>query len=532
MTRGNRFVRGAAVLAGAGLVSKVLGSVYTIFLQNIIGDRGLGLYQMAYPIYATLVILATAGLPVAVSKFVAERAAVDDAAGASRVFRVSAAIMGAIGAAGFCLLFFGAERYAAFVGNPDAALALRAVAPAMLLVPVMSVARGYFQGFQEMMPTAASQVAEQTVRVITIISLSWWMMVQWHSPEWAAAGAAFGAVTGALAGCAVLWRDMTRGPMIWGWGSRGDSGLDSRWGKDMVLYALPVSLGALAVPLINNVDALTVVNSLKAAGLSSGVATEMFGWLSGRAFKLMILPATFAGAVAVALLPSLTSAMTRRDLKAANHQVELGLRLTLWLSLPASIGLILLAAPVDRMLFRDTSGLAAIQITSLAMVFSSLQVTASSILQSVGRPWAPVWHLAVAVAAKGILNVLWVPRWGIEGAAAATVVAYAVAALLNIVTVMSSTGLVLHVRQLFWRPLVASIGMAAVVALVLQTLGGETGANRWESAMVALSAVVLGGIAYFVLLLIVGGFSRGELESLPRVGPVLARVGTRFGWLK
>ncbi|HHY65806.1 MAG TPA: oligosaccharide flippase family protein, partial [Alicyclobacillus sp.] len=214
MTRGNRFVRGAAVLAGAGLVSKVLGSVYTIFLQNIIGDRGLGLYQMAYPIYATLVILATAGLPVAVSKFVAERAAVDDAAGASRVFRVSAAIMGAIGAAGFCLLFFGAERYAAFVGNPDAALALRAVAPAMLLVPVMSVARGYFQGFQEMMPTAASQVAEQTVRVITIISLSWWMMVQWRSPEWAAAGAAFGAVTGALAGCAVLWRDMTRGPMI------------------------------------------------------------------------------------------------------------------------------------------------------------------------------------------------------------------------------------------------------------------------------------------------------------------------------
>ncbi|MDI3256768.1 MAG: oligosaccharide flippase family protein [Kyrpidia sp.] len=532
MARGNRFVRGAAILAGAGMVSKVLGSVYTIVLQNIIGDRGLGLYNMAYPIYATLVILATAGLPVAVSKFVAERSAVGDRAGAGHVLWVSAVIMGAIGAAGFCLLFFGAEPYAALVGNPDAAWAVRAVSPAMLLVPVMSVIRGYFQGFQDMTPTAVSQVTEQAVRVTTIIGLAWWIMRSGGSPEWAAAGAAFGAVTGAAAGCAVLWWRMARSGILTRAAGAGGGNLERGWGRDLMLYALPVSFGALAVPLINNMDALTVVNSLKMAGLSSHTATEMFGWLSGRAFKLMILPATLAGAVAVALLPSVATAVTRRDWRTANRQVELGLRLTVWLSFPAAVGLILIAEPVDRMLFRDTSGVTAIQITALAMVFSSVQVTASSILQSVGRPWAPVWHLGLAVALKGVLNLLWVPRWGIDGAAAATVAAYGTAAALNVWTVMASTGLVLRIRQLFWRPLIASLGMAAAVELVATPLGAATGDGRWGSAVVTLASVGLGGFTYCLLLLIVGGFTRGELEAVPRVGPVLARVGARFGWLK
>ncbi|MBX6395127.1 MAG: polysaccharide biosynthesis protein [Alicyclobacillaceae bacterium] len=531
MARGNRFVRGAAILAVAGAISKVLGSVYTIVLQNIIGDRGLGLYQMAYPIYATLVILATAGLPVAVSKFVAERVATGDMDGARRVLVVSSVIMGVIGAACFCLLFFGADAYARLVGDADAGWAVRAVAPAMLLVPVMSVVRGYFQGFEDMTPTAVSQVAEQAVRVTTIIFLALWIMATWRSPEWAAAGAAFGAVTGAVAGCAVLWWWMCRRSVLFRPGRRG-SAADPGWGRELLMYAIPVSLGALAVPLIQNIDALTVVNALKEAGVSQQTATEMFGWLSGRAFKLMILPATFANAVAVALLPSVTAAVARRDWRRANSQVELGLRLTVWIALPASVGLILIAGPVDQMLFKDTSGVGAIQIIALATVFSSVQVTASSILQSVGRPWAAVRHLALAALLKVVLNILWVPAWGIEGAAAATVVAYGTAAVLNVWTVMAATGLVLRLRQVFWRPLVAAAGMAAAVELVMAPLQAAAGEGRLGAALVSILAVGLGIVVYILFLLIVGGFTRGELEAVPHVGPVLARVGQRFGWLK
>lgn len=531
MTRVNRFIRGAAVLTVAGILSKILGSVYTIVLQNIIGDRGMGLYQMAYPIYAALVILATAGLPVAVSKFVAERVARGDLAGARKVFRASAAAMGAVGVGCFALLFFGADEYARLVGDPEAVWAVRAVAPAMLLVPVMSVVRGYFQGFEMMEPTAASQVVEQGVRVATIVAAALWIMAVWNSPAWAAMGAAFGAVTGAAAGCAVLlW--WVRRHAAWFWGRDRVARLEPGWARELLNYAVPVSLGALAVPLINNIDALTVVNALKQAGVPQGTATEMYGWLTGRAFKLMILPAALANAVAVALLPSIASSIAARDWRGANAQAELGIRLTVWLALPASVGLILLAGPVDRMLFRDEAGVRAIQITAAATVFSSLQVTVSSVLQSIGRPWAPVRHLAVGAAVKWLLNLWWVPRWGIEGAAAATVAGYAAAAVLNLWSAAWNTGIVLRLKRLFWHPLVASAGMAAAIGLVLDPVGAAAGEGRIGAAVTALTGVLLGMAVYGSLLLVVGGFSRGELEAIPRVGPALARVGVRLGWVK
>ncbi|MGZ4164214.1 MAG: oligosaccharide flippase family protein, partial [Tumebacillaceae bacterium] len=130
MTERNLFLRGALILGLAGILSKVLGSVYTIFLQNIIGDRGIGLYQMAYPIYSTLLILSTAGFPVAVSKFVAEHIALGDYIGAKKVFRVSTVLLAMTGVAFFLLLFFGADQFAELFGDQDATYAIRMIAPA------------------------------------------------------------------------------------------------------------------------------------------------------------------------------------------------------------------------------------------------------------------------------------------------------------------------------------------------------------------------------------------------------------------
>ena len=158
MTERNMFLRGALILGLAGIFSKLLGSVYTIFLQNIIGDRGIGLYQMAYPIYSTLLILSTAGFPVAVSKFVAEHIALGDFTGAKKVFRVSFFLLFFSGLGFFLLLFYGAEMFAVWFGDRDAMYAIKLIAPALLSVPIMSAIRGYFQGWQRMEPTATSHV--------------------------------------------------------------------------------------------------------------------------------------------------------------------------------------------------------------------------------------------------------------------------------------------------------------------------------------------------------------------------------------
>jgi Membrane protein involved in the export of O-antigen and teichoic acid len=205
VTSHKRFLQGAAILAAASLISKILGVFYRVPYKAITGDVGLYAYAQVYPIYSTLLILATAGFPIAVSKIVAEKLAVGDVAGARRVFHVAAAFLSATGVACFALLFFGAPLIAALMGDPQLTMPIRMVSTALLVVPVMAAIRGYFQGQQNMMPTGVSQVLEQLVRIATILVLAIWAMETGRGVYAAASGALFGSFTGALAGWPSCW---------------------------------------------------------------------------------------------------------------------------------------------------------------------------------------------------------------------------------------------------------------------------------------------------------------------------------------
>jgi stage V sporulation protein B len=535
MSDRNRFIRGAFVLALAGMISKVFGSVYTIFLQNLIGDRGLGLYQMAYPIYSTLLLLSTAGFPIAVSKFVAEHIAVGDYRGAKNVFRISAVLLMITGIVFFVLLFFAAPLFASFFGDASSTYAIRAIAPALLIVPVMSAIRGYFQGWQEMNPTAVSQVVEQLVRVTTILVAATLLLP--YGVEYAAAGAAFGAVTGAIASFLVLMG------FVWRWRPyfRHDVRMPNRvqpagtWtiAKRLCWYALPISLGAMVVPLMNNVDVFTVVNLLKDNGYTQEQATEMFGLLSGRAFKLMMLPSTFATAIGAAVMPAISAALALGNRQLVENRIELALRLTMLIALPAAVGLALLAEPIDIMLFKDSEGVQAITVISVATLVSSLQVITSAILQGMGIVYLPVRNLLIGGVFKLLLNDLLVPLWGIEGAAMSTVISYFVATLLNLWEVYRRTGMVFDMKLLLWRPLLATFFMA-VTAYAVERQSFPYLSHLWSAGRMAYAATVLLSIAaaavvYGVSLLVTGSLSKEDLSSIPRIGPLAMRI---FRWLR
>lgn len=543
MGEGNAFIRGAFLLALAGFISKILGSVYTIFLQNLIGDRGLGLYQMAYPVYSTLLLLSTAGIPLAVSKFVAERAALGDQHGARRVFHVSWLLLFLIGIVFFLLLFLGADHFARLFGDPASAYAIRAIAPALLLVPVTSAIRGYFQGWQEMGPTAVSQVIEQFVRVGTILVAA--VILLPYGEAYAAAGAAFGAVTGAVASflllIAYMWkrRFLFRldGPLVMPRANltakaeeKQEQGKGtSFWfiAKQLCWYALPISLGAMIVPLMNNIDVFTVVNLLKEQGYSQEQATEMFGLLTGRAFKLMLLPSTFATAIGAAVLPAISAAMALQNQRLVYRRMDLAIRLTMLISLPAAVGLALLAGPIDIALFKDEAGAGAIAMISLATLFSAMLVTTTAILQGIGIVYLPVLHLLIGGALKIACNVWLVPRWGIEGAALSTVLAYGVAMGLNMWKVYRSTGVILHVRQLIWRPLLATFVMAVVAYGVMGKSFSfflPMFSARLACAAAVCVTVIVAGWVYGFALLLTGSLTRRDLYAIPRVGPAAVRV--------
>ena len=530
------FVHGAMLLAAAAVVSKLLGSVYTIVLQNIIGDHGMGLFQMAYPIYATLLAIATAGFPVAISKLVAERLALSDSAGASRIFKVAMVLLTAGGVATFCVLFFGADLWAKVAGDQSAAPVIRAIAPALLVVPVMSVIRGYFQGYQWMEPTAFSQVIEQFIRVATILGLAIWFMNRGLGQSAAAAGAAFGAVTGALAGFLSLmyfWSnhrsDRDEGP-----GATRPRASTAALSKQLLYYAFPISLGALVVPLMNNVDVITVVNLLKSAGVSQQAATTDFGLLSGRAFKLMMLPTTLAAGIGIAVMPAVSEAFTLGFRRLVASRIDMAIRLTMMLALPASVGLALLAKPVDMTLFKDDAGTLTIRVMALATVFASVQTTVAAVLQGAGWVYLPVVNLLFAGVVKLVSNLYLVPRFGIQGAAAATVLSYAAATFLNFWAMRRTLG----ERMQWWRwvlqPALATFVMSSVIfALLKQWERWSTCAgSRVETALVTAILVGVGMVVYAVALLATGALSEREVRSVPKVGPQLVLWFQRLGLLK
>ena len=199
----NKFLKGAAILGIAGIIVKVMGVFFRIPLTNWVGADGISYYSSVYPIYTFFLILSTAGIPVAVSRMVSERIAVSNYGGAHKVFHTALWFLSLLGFVTFAIVYFGAGFIESHVlKNEGTMMALQAIAPALFIVPVMSAYRGYFQGRQNMNPTAISQLAEQFFRVVVGLALAYYLIPSGY--EAVSAGATFGCTAGAVAGLAVV----------------------------------------------------------------------------------------------------------------------------------------------------------------------------------------------------------------------------------------------------------------------------------------------------------------------------------------
>ncbi|HCJ91529.1 MAG TPA: polysaccharide biosynthesis protein, partial [Acidaminococcaceae bacterium] len=249
----DKFLKGALVLTIAGLLVKVLGSVNRILLSRMLGGEGIGLYQMAYPVYLLMLSICSAGVPVAVSIIVAEKVAKEDYAGAHRIFKVTMRLMGAFGLL-FALTLYGLAGVlvqSGIIRDPRVYPALLVLTPAVFFSSILASFRGYFQGYQMMVPPAVSQILEQFVRVMTMILLAWWMLP--YGLTWAAAGAAFGAVPGGLTGLIVLtffyrkaarqWQEKIKTQV------RQAAESTRQIAKRLILLAIPSSCANLLIPV-------------------------------------------------------------------------------------------------------------------------------------------------------------------------------------------------------------------------------------------------------------------------------------------
>lgn len=421
---GSSFLKGALILSAAAFISKLLGVFYVIPLKHLAGDEGLALYQAVFPIYNTLLILSVSGIPIALSKLISEKVSTGQLGEVAPITKSAIRSMIVVALVGFVALFTGSKTIAFWIGDLRTTLSIQAIAYAMLLVPFVAVLRGYFYGFQLMQLSAVSQVIEQFARVFTMIFLVYWFLKAEETMEVVASGAAFSSVAGVSVAFAILivgyLRHRTKG--------QARTQKNSGYLKKILAIAIPVSLSTLMIPVLGMVDSLTIINMLKTSGEMASQATKEFGVYS-RGVPIVQFAAFYATGLSVAVVPALSSARTNAE---KDTQIRNTLKISLLIGIPASLGMMMIAQPLNVLFYGDGQGSNALAVLAVSTLFLSLAVSASGILQGLGKAGWPAIFLAVGIVVKVVFNLWLTPLYGILGAAYSTVITYALIALLSL----------------------------------------------------------------------------------------------------
>lgn len=527
----NKFLKGTLILTVSSIVVKVIGSLNWIILSRVLGGEGIGLYQMGFPIYLMAITLSSAGIPVAISIITAEKLAQKDFLGAKRVFNVSLRLLFVTGLVFASALFFGAHWLIDnhWIRDSRAYYSIIALAPAVFFVTFLASFRGYLQGWQIMTPTAASEIVEQLMRVVTMIVFA--NMFMPHGLAYAAGGASMGAGVGAF--CALL-------VLMWFYGRlkqklkadlQQQNLLATRESARAIIsrllrLALPVSMSSLMLPVVANLDLLIVPQRLEAAGFHISQATEFFGYLTGMAVPLINLATIFTAAMTISLVPAISESRALNDVFGIRAKTRTAFRVALIITCPCFVGMYFLAEKIAELIYNAPGAADAIQTMSVGILLLGLHQISTGILQGLGRTSIPVINMILAAAVKVFLSwtLTAIPTLGIKGAAMATVVDFGLAAVLNMIFIYKYTGFALSFSGVF-KPAVSAAAMGAAVYGVI-TLAVSWGA--WAIlAAIAVAVPVYGGV-----LLAVGGMGKDDLESLPFIGHRLLAAGQKLGYFR
>lgn len=517
------FIKGALILSAAGIFSKILGAIYRIPFTRIVGNETLGIYQMAYPFYTLILAVSTAGIPLAVSKLVSERECQGDYEGAAKILRLSLTVLVSFGLLASGLLFLSADWISLnILKEPRAALSLKAIAPAIFFTSVIASFRGYFQGHQQMTPTALSQILEQVVRVGTVF-LAVWLFLDFGM-EKVAAGASLGASTGSFVAMLLILGIYFFSPQRRAKSEVRNEERNGHLLKRIVQLAIPITIGALVLPLMQIVDSFLVPASLQKAGFAAKEAADLFGQLSGMAGSIINLPFMITTSLAAALVPSISEKIKLDQAEEVKKLLSSGFKLAALLILPATAGLMVLSEPIMTMLFKEPAAGSVLFWMSPTVVAIGAYQLASGTLQGYGRVLVPVLSLTAGVALKAILTRLFILNGlAIEGAALATVFGYLLAASLNLIIMSRYSGRAwFSLQEHLLKPLGAVAGMSLAALVFYQTLVGMLG-----NSLATLLAISLAALVYLLLLLKLKGIKEEEIAAFPGYGPKLVRLGKK-----
>ena len=522
----DKFLKGALILTVAGLMVKVIGSVNRILLSRLLGGEGIGLYQMAYPVYLLMLSICSAGVPVAVSIIVAEKVAKNDYAQAHRIFKVTLGLMAVFGLF-FALTLYGLAGYLVSSGwlrDSRAYYALVVLTPAVFFSSILASFRGYFQGYQMMTPPAVSQILEQMIRVLVMVGLAYFFLPR--GLEYAAAGAAFGAVPGGMTGLIVLTWFYRKARKDWKQKIAGQAETVeesvSSIAKRLVLLAVPVSCANLLIPVTSSIDMLLVPNGLGRAGFGVETATTLFGYLTGMAQPLMMMATIPSMSLAASLVPAVSEACALRVSDEVLRKTASAFKICVLVVAPASVGMWALAGPISGTLYGTMKAASVIAHLAPSIAFLGIFQVTTGALQGMGKTAIPMWNMLFGAVVKAV--AVWqftsVAAFHILGAAWASNLNFAMVAAINIFFLYRN-GIPFPVRESL-KILLASIGMGLagkMASLFFMDKG---------SVVVALFiGMVVSVLVYGAAVVLLGCLTREEALQLPVIGKLIRKFFDR-----
>lgn len=540
---GRGIVVQGGILAAAGLIARAIGIVRRIPLTNIIGDMGNGYYAAAYELYAIILLLSSYSLPLAVSKMVSARVSRGQYKNAAKIFKAS--LMFAVLSGGFACLFvliFADFLAGVVMGEIMSATALRVLAPTLLIVAIMGVFRGYFQGLGTMTPTAISQIVEQIFLVIfslVFANLAFGrgelygnlMMSDKYGPAQGAAGATLGCGIGAMAGLLFLFGIyfLSRGNMVRA--ERKDSTrVSESYGtifKILLLTVFPVILSSVMYNLCGVIDQGMYNDYMTANGMDD-IKSINWGVYSGKYKVLINLPIALASAMCSAIVPSLTASFANNDIISARGKVATAIRTTMMVTIPSAVGLAVLGKPIVDMLFSGEIDLAGqmLFMGTLSVIFYALSTLGNGILQGIGKMWVPIINSAIAL----VIHILsfWVMlhfmKLDIMAVVFSNIIFSAIMFVLNHLAIRKFIGYKQELIQTFIKPLIVSAVMGLLSFGVYHLF--RLFLPVTPSCIIAIVVAI---IVYFVGMIMLRGFSKSELSRIPVVGKPLVSLLQRFG---
>lgn len=518
------FLGGAAVLAAAVAIVKLIGAVYKIPLGNIIGDEGKAHFTVAYNIYNLLLTISTAGLPLAISKLTSEAHALGRENEKRKLFRTAIWLFFGLGTVFSLVMFFGSAQLASFMNDPLAFWSIRALAPAVFCVCLLACMRGYTQGQGNMTPTAVSQILEALCKLGFGLSLAWYFLQLGRGVELAAAGAILGVTIGTVMSMLFLifylltHRDRTQSLDV------PDS--SGTLMKKVLLIGVPITLSNSAMSIITLIDSKIVLGRLESiSSLLPETPTALYGQYTF-GMDLINLPPSFVYPVTMSLIPFAAAAMARKDNAGANRIISSAFRLIAILAIPAGVGLSVLSGPILRMLYPAQPEAAAaagphLQVLGIACIFICLMTLTNAILQSYGHERIPICTMIAGGITKIVMNYVLVgnPDINIHGAPISTLCCYLVICGLNLFFVWKYSPEKPKYLQLFTKPVVASVLMGLMAwagyGLTLRVLtGGEYAYGA--SALATMIGIGAGVVVYGVLVIALGILRAEDLQSVPK----------------